>query len=98
MRYDTPDATGLAARIAAMMPDAEPVHQHPTRGLDHGAWIPLMAMYPLADIPVLQMSMPTHDPQRLLALGRRLAPCATKASSSSAPASWSTACPTSPAT
>ncbi|MEW1681712.1 class III extradiol ring-cleavage dioxygenase [Streptomyces sp. NPDC093594] len=74
MRYATPDATGLTARIAAMMPDTEPLHQHPTRGLDHGAWIPLMAMYPLADIPVVQMSMPTHDPQRLLALGRRLAP------------------------
>ncbi|MET9444416.1 class III extradiol ring-cleavage dioxygenase [Streptomyces sp. NPDC006610] len=74
MRYATPDATGLAARLAAMMPDTEPLHQHPTRGLDHGAWIPLMAMYPLADIPVVQMSMPTHDPQRLLTLGRRLAP------------------------
>ncbi|MCX5085710.1 MULTISPECIES: dioxygenase [unclassified Streptomyces] len=74
MRYDTPDASGLAARLAAMMPDSEPIHHHPSRGLDHGAWVPLMAMYPLADIPVLQMSMPTHDPQRLLALGRRLAP------------------------
>ncbi|MEU0302906.1 class III extradiol ring-cleavage dioxygenase [Streptomyces sp. NPDC006175] len=74
MQYATPDATGLTARIAAMMPDNEPLYQHPSRGLDHGAWIPLMAMYPLADVPVLQMSMPTHDPDRLLELGRRLAP------------------------
>jgi 4,5-DOPA dioxygenase extradiol len=74
LRYDTPDAGGLAARVAAMMPDGEPLFQHPSRGLDHGAWIPLMAMYPLADVPVLQLSMPTHDPGRLLALGRRLAP------------------------
>ncbi|MEU2778433.1 class III extradiol ring-cleavage dioxygenase [Streptomyces sp. NPDC007162] len=74
MRYDTPDATALAHRIAAAMPDGEPLYQHTDRGLDHGAWVPLMAMYPTADIPVLQMSMPSHDPTRLMALGYRLAP------------------------
>ncbi|ROO84810.1 4,5-DOPA dioxygenase extradiol [Actinocorallia herbida] len=74
MRYATPDATGLAGRVAAMMPDADPVHRHRSRGLDHGAWVPLMAMYPLGDVPVLQLSMPTQDPYRLLALGARLAP------------------------
>ncbi|MEV7389130.1 class III extradiol ring-cleavage dioxygenase [Streptomyces sp. NPDC091215] len=73
MRYDTPDATALARRVAATMPEGEPLYQHPSRGLDHGAWVPLMAMYPLADIPVLQMSMPSQDPSRLMALGRRLA-------------------------
>jgi 4,5-DOPA dioxygenase extradiol len=72
MRYDTPDATDLAGRVAALMPDTEPVHEHARRGLDHGAWVPLKIMYPRADIPVLQLSMPTHDPDRLLALGRRL--------------------------
>jgi len=72
LTYDTPDASALARRVAAAMPDTEPVHQHPTRGLDHGAWIPLMAMYPLGDVPVLQLSMPTHDPRRLLDLGARL--------------------------
>lgn len=72
MTYETPDASALAARVAALMPDTEPVHQHPRRGLDHGAWVPLKVMYPDGDIPVLQMSMPTHDPERLLAIGRRL--------------------------
>src|SRR6476660_8805805 len=72
MTYETPDATGLARRVAAMMPDTEPVHQHPSRGLDHGAWVPLKIMYPEADVPVLQMSLPTQDPYKLLTLGSRL--------------------------
>jgi 4,5-DOPA dioxygenase extradiol len=72
LTYPTPDATALARRVAAAMPDAEPVHQHPSRGLDHGAWVPLMVMYPLGDVPVLQLSIPTHDPARLLDLGTRL--------------------------
>lgn len=72
--YVTPDASALAARVAAMMPDHEPVHQHASRGLDHGAWVPLKIMFPEADIPVLQMSLPTHDPGRLMDLGRRLRP------------------------
>jgi 4,5-DOPA dioxygenase extradiol len=74
MTYETPDATELAKRIEAMMPAGEPVHQHASRGLDHGAWVPLRIMYPEADIPVLQMSLPTHDPVRLMALGERLRP------------------------
>ena len=73
MTYETPDATALAARIAAMMPDNEPLHQS-RRGLDHGAWVPLKIMYPDADIPVLQMSMPTSDPGTLIEIGKRLQP------------------------
>ncbi len=72
MTYSTPDAAALASRVAAMMPDTEPVHQHPSRGVDHGAWVPLKIMYPEADIPVLQMSLPTQDPYKLLTLGGRL--------------------------
>lgn len=74
MEYATPDAGWLAERIAAAMPDSESVHQHNSRGLDHGAWVPLKVMLPQADVPVIQVSIPTHDPQRLMELGRRLRP------------------------
>ena len=74
MRYDTPDASALAEEVAALMPDGQAVHRHADRGLDHGAWVPLRVMYPDADVPTLQLSMPTLDPRELMALGRRLAP------------------------
>jgi 4,5-DOPA dioxygenase extradiol len=72
MRYDTPDASDLARQVVAVMPDGETVHEHASRGLDHGAWVPLKVMYPAGDVPVLQLSMPTQDPERLLAIGERL--------------------------
>ncbi|MGZ4521106.1 MAG: dioxygenase family protein [Mycobacteriaceae bacterium] len=72
MRYDTPDASELARRVLAVLPDTESVHEHQERGLDHGAWVPLKVMYPGGDIPVLQMSLPTEDPARLVVLGSRL--------------------------
>ena len=73
MTYNTPDASELAAQVAALMPKNESVHQS-NRGLDHGAWVPLRVMYPDADIPVLQMSMPTSDPGSLIEIGKRLQP------------------------
>jgi 4,5-DOPA dioxygenase extradiol len=72
MRYDTPDASALARLVLSVMPDGEELHEHRSRGLDHGAWVPLKVMYPDADVPVLQLSMPTHDATKLLGLGERL--------------------------
>jgi len=72
LQYRTPDAADLAHRVAGTVSDTTPVYVHRNRGLDHGAFIPLMAMYPAADIPVVQVSMPSLDPAALLALGQRL--------------------------
>jgi 4,5-DOPA dioxygenase extradiol len=73
VRYRAPGAPALAARIEKLMPDTEPVART-NRGLDHGAYVPLTVMYPDADVPVLQMSLPTLEPGRLLEIGRRLRP------------------------
>jgi 4,5-DOPA dioxygenase extradiol len=69
--YPAPGAPELAASVRALL---GPVHDDPVRGLDHGAYVPLKEMYPDADVPVLQMSMPSLDPAELFSVGQRLAP------------------------
>jgi 4,5-DOPA dioxygenase extradiol len=71
--YPAPGAPDLADAVAGLLPDTEHVVRT-DRGLDHGAYVPLTVMYPEADVPVLQMSLPTLEPERLLELGRRLQP------------------------
>ncbi|MFH8733677.1 dioxygenase [Streptomyces sp. NPDC017964] len=75
VRYEAPGAPELADSVRKLLhgPGA-PVQDIPDRGLDHGAYVPLVEMYPGADIPVLQISMPTLDPQKLMDIGRKLAP------------------------
>ncbi len=73
-RYEAPGAPELAASVAKLVGDVEPVAQATSRGLDHGAYVPLTVMFPEADVPVLQMSMPDLDPEHLFRIGRRLAP------------------------
>ncbi|MGQ4515074.1 DODA-type extradiol aromatic ring-opening family dioxygenase [Streptomyces sp. DW26H14] len=75
VRYAAPGAPALADSVRKLLRGAgTPVQDVPERGLDHGAYVPLKEMFPAADIPVLQISMPTLDPRKLLEMGRRLAP------------------------
>jgi 4,5-DOPA dioxygenase extradiol len=73
--YASPGAPELGARVRDLL-RAQRIDsgEDPKRGLDHGAYVPLVAMYPKADVPVLQLSMPPLDPKELFALGRALAP------------------------
>jgi 4,5-DOPA dioxygenase extradiol len=76
IRYPAPGAPEVAARAQALLEKAgftATVDAH--RGLDHGAWSPLLHMYPDAGIPVVQISVQTAlGPRHHVALGRALAP------------------------
>ncbi len=72
MQWATPDASALGDQVKALLGGLGAVHEQHSRGLDHGAWVPLKVMYPLADIPVVQISIPTHNAEGLLAIGERL--------------------------
>jgi 4,5-DOPA dioxygenase extradiol len=73
--YPCPGAPGLAARVRELLAEQRIASaDEEQRGLDHGAYVPLVAMYPDANVPVLQISMPALDPEELFELGRALAP------------------------
>ncbi|QNE17169.1 dioxygenase [Kribbella qitaiheensis] len=75
VQYAAPGAPELADQVRKLLQSpGTPVYDDPSRGLDHGAYVPLKEMYPDADIPVLQVSMPTLDPTALFEIGRKLAP------------------------
>jgi 4,5-DOPA dioxygenase extradiol len=75
VRYEAPGSPELAAEIVSLLSESEdPVRPDPDRGLDHGAWSVLSAMYPEADVPVVQLSLNARRPPEWHgALGRRLA-------------------------
>ena len=76
-QYPAPGAPELAARVREVLSARSIAYvDQPDRGLDHGVYCPLAGMYPKADVPVLQVSLPGLDPKTLVAFGRALAPLA----------------------
>jgi 4,5-DOPA dioxygenase extradiol len=75
-RYPAPGAVTLANRVVELVSNAGMTcGTDPSRGLDHGAWVPLKWMYPAADIPVTQLSVQSRRGARQhYALGQALAP------------------------
>lgn len=76
LKYAAPGAPELASRVKQLLAASGfNVNMDKKRGLDHGAWVPLMLMYPEANIPVCQLSLQSNrDGSYHYNMGRELAP------------------------
>jgi 4,5-DOPA dioxygenase extradiol len=74
IRYPAPGAPEVAQRAQALLKEAGfTAGIDGCRGLDHGAWSPLLYMYPEADVPVVQISVqPAFGPRHHVAVGNSL--------------------------
>lgn len=72
IQYRPPGAPALAERVSQLIPQTV---ADATRGVDHGAWVPLRCMYPAANVPVAQFAvLPEATPETHYRLGERLRP------------------------
>jgi 4,5-DOPA dioxygenase extradiol len=78
IQYPASGDPSLAARAVNLLNEnGFKAEQDRERGLDHGAWSPLLHMYPEADVPVVQVAMQTAlGPRHHIELGGALAPLA----------------------
>lgn len=76
LKYPAPGEPGLAQRVTQLLGQSGVVAQgNPSRGFDHGMFIPLMLMFPEANIPVVQLSLTSDlDPEAHLRAGQALEP------------------------
>jgi 4,5-DOPA dioxygenase extradiol len=76
LTYPAPGHPDLAQRtVGVLQAHGWAAQTDPNRGLDHGAWVPLLHLYPRADVPVFQVSMPTTlNAETAWGLGQALAP------------------------
>lgn len=76
IQYPAPGHPELAQRTLEVLRAAGwRAEADPTQGLDHGAWVPIRFLYPQADVPVFQVSLPADlRPSEAYALGRALQP------------------------
>lgn len=76
LRYPAPGSPELAARVSQLLAQAQLPHAtHPSRGFDHGVFIPMKLLFPDAAIPVIQLSLLRNlDAQAHLQLGQAIAP------------------------
>ncbi|MBI3594107.1 MAG: dioxygenase [Nitrospirae bacterium] len=76
VRYRCQGDPETAAEVVRLLTAAGfSANTDPDRGIDHGAWVPLSRVYPRADIPIVQLTVPAgEDPRKIMAIGRALKP------------------------
>ena len=75
VQYPAPGAPQLADAVTKLLGVDTVLRKQEKRGLDHGTWTPLVHLFPEADIPVLQISLPSaFRAQAIFQLGQQLAP------------------------
>ena len=76
LSYPAPGAPGLASEVGDLLREQGiEAQSDPKRPLDHGAWVPLMHLFPEADVPVVELALPAGwGPAQVYAMGQALRP------------------------
>ena len=74
LQYPAPGSADLGSQVLGLLAQAGIAAQADSqRPFDHGAWVPLMHMFPKANVPVVQVALPVGDgPREVFAFGHAL--------------------------